>query len=217
MHRNRITSRGLESNLLSERTLWYEIAGDVSPFLLGDVFVSADPPYFPGVAYGTGATMMPGTSELDAFALAWHARMNPPVGARLDRRVGIYRPLLAPQSMPDGSKRWNTTHERDTPLVLSNGTYSWGSIGGTASWVPCGFGSNDREFKGGGFTPDMTGIVPAARYFAYVPPLPGYIPAEGDALITESDARYVVLAPYHQNAGVVGSQLMIERLISARV
>lgn len=212
--RNRVSSRNIESNLLSERTLWFELAGDLSPFLLGDVFVSADQTYYPGVGYGAGATTIAGTTEIDGLALAWHAPAQPPLGARIDRRVGIYRPSLAPTTMPDGSKRWNTTREQDTPLILNAGTYSFGAAAGKASWVPCGFGSNDRQFKDGPFAPDKIGAIPSARYFAYLPPLPGYTPVEGDALITEDDTRHVVLATYGQSVGVVGSQLMTERLIS---
>lgn len=212
--RNRVSSNHLETSLLSERSLWYELAGDISPFILGDVFISADTAYSPGIGYGSGATILPGTTEIDAFALAWHAPMQDPIGARIDRRVGIYRPSLAPRIMSDGSRRWSTTHEQDTPLVLTGGTYAWGAPGAKASWVPCGLGSNDRQVRDGGFGTDKIGIVPASRYFAYLPPLPGYAPVEGDALITEHDARYVVLSPYVQQSGVVGAQMMIERMVS---
>lgn len=214
--RNRVTSRDLETNLLSERSLWFELAGDMTAYQLGDVFVSAEPEYRPGSSYGAGATTLPGTIEIDGIAFASHVPMRAPIGARVDRRVGIYRSMLAPVPQQDGSKRWNTTLETDTPLVLSGGTFSWGASGAPPSLVPCGFGSNDREFRGGAFTPDTIGIVPAARYFAYLPPLPGYIPAEGDRIVTEDDARYVVLAPYRQEVGVAGGLFMIERMISAK-
>jgi hypothetical protein len=48
---------------------------------------------------------VPGTSEIDGFAFAWHAPVQPPHGARLDRRVGIYRPELTPGAAADGSTR----------------------------------------------------------------------------------------------------------------
>lgn len=213
IHRNRVTSRNLESSLISERTLWYEIAGNMSPFRLGDVFLSTEPSYQPGVAYGTGATSIQGTGMLDGFALAWHGLASPPIGGRIDRRVGIYRPDLTPMAMTDGSKRWAVTHDSDTPLVLTNGTYAWGQTGNPASWLPCGFGSNDREYSHGPMAPDSVGITPAQRYYAYLPILPGYMPSEGDAILTETDERYVLMAPFEQQVGVAGYQFMIERVI----
>src|ERR1700750_1933896 len=68
-HRNRGRSQDAEVSMTSERTVWYEITGDVSAFWLGDVFVQTDPPYFPGIAYGDRATNLQGTIELNAFSL----------------------------------------------------------------------------------------------------------------------------------------------------
>jgi len=208
-HRNRVRSQDAEVSMTSERTVWYEIIGDVSAFWLGDVFLQTDSPFFPGVAYGDRATNLPGTIELNGFSLAWHAPMRAPLAGRIDRRVGIYRPQLTPIN-----GQWRSQRDSDTPLVLSNGTYSFGPSGGVASWVPAGFGTSDRQTRGEDMSPDPPGMIPTPRYYAYLPPLPGYTAAEGDALITEDDARYVVIAPYRQETGVVGSQLMTQRYIS---
>lgn len=218
-HRNRVRSQDAEVSMTSERTVWYEVLGDVSPYWLGDVFVQTDSPYFPGIAYGPRATAIAVTTDLNAFALAWHPPLRAPLAARIDRRVGIYRPALVPQTVSDGSPltaslQWRSTREYDTPLVLSNGAFSWGAPGGTASLVPCGFGTSDRQTRGEDMAPDPVGMVPSPRYYAYLPPLPGYQSAEGDAIITEDDARYVVISPFRQETGVVGSQLMIQRYIS---
>jgi hypothetical protein len=212
--RNRVSGRSLEQNQTTERTLWYELAGDFTRFRLGDVFVASDGPYAPGQSYGAGATSVPGTNEIDAFAFAWHAPVQPPHGARLDRLVGIYRPELTPGEAADGSTRWNTTHDTDTPLILAAGTFSFGSPGGTASMVPCGFGGVDRPFRGGEFEPDRIGITEAFLAYGYLPPLPGYTPSEGDALITVDDTRYVIVSVYRQETGAVGSQCLLARLIS---
>ncbi len=128
-HRNRVRSQDAEVSMTSERTVWYEVVGDMSPFFLGDVFVQTDPPFFPGISYGDRATNLPNTIELNAFALAWHPPIRPPLAARIDRRVGIYRPALLPQTVSDGSpllpsQQWRSTREYDTPLVLTNGIYS---------------------------------------------------------------------------------------------
>ena len=212
--RNRVSGRNLEQNQTTERTLWYELAGDLTRFRLGDVFIASDGPYAPGQSYGAGATSVPGTDEIDGFAFAWHAPVQPPHGARLDRRVGIYRPELTPGTAADGSTRWNTTHDTDTPLILSAGTFSFGSPGGTASLVPCGFGGVDRPYRGGEFEPDRIGITEAFLAYGYLPPLPGYTPSEGDALITVDDTRYIIVSVYRQETGAVGSQCLLARLIS---
>lgn len=211
VHKNRVRANDVDVAMTSERTLWYQVAGDMSQFLLGDVFVQNDAGYFPGVAYGVGATSVPGTVELNGFALAWHAMAQPPLAARLDRRVGIYRPTLEPIN-----GQWRSQRETDMPLVLNNGVYSFGSSGGMASWVPAGFGTSDRQTRGEDMAPDPPGMLPVPRYYTYLPPLTGYTPAEGDAIITEDDARYAVIAPYIQGAGTVGSQLMTQRYISQR-
>lgn len=205
--------------MTSERTLWYELAMDASPFWLGDVFLSSDPPFFPGVSYGDRATSLPGSLELSGFALAWHQPRRPPLGARIDHRCRIYRPSLVPITYSDGSppapsQQWRSTHEFDTPLVLTNGTYAWGVAGAPASLVPGGFGTSDRQTCGEDMPPDPPGMLPTPRYYCYLPPLPGYTASEGDALITEDDARYTVIAPYRQETGVVGHQLMLHRYIS---
>jgi hypothetical protein len=217
---NRVRSGDAEVAMTSERTVWFELMCDVSAFWLGDVFVGTDAPYFPGVSYGERAVSVPDTTDITTgFALAWHQPLRPPLGARLDRRVGVYRPALVPLTYADGaplspSQQWRSTHEFDTPLQLKNGVFSWGPPGGVASWVPCGFGTSDRQTRGEDMNPDPPGMVPSPRYYAYLPPLPGYQAAEGDAIITEDDARYVCISPFRQESGVVGSQLMIQRYIS---
>lgn len=214
-HRNRVRSQDAEVSMTSERTVWYEIAGDVSAFWLGDVFLQTDTSYFPGIAYGARATSLPNTIELNGHALAWHAPLRPPLAARIDRRVRIYRPDLMPVVFPDNSSQWRSTRELDTPLVLTAGVYDWGAPGAaTASLIPAGFGTSDRQTRGEDMPPDPPGMLPVPRYYCYLPPLPGYTAAEGDAIITEDDARYLVIAPYHQDTGVVGSQLMVQRYIS---
>lgn len=210
----RVNDKKLESALQSAGTLWYQIIGNVEPYLLGDVFLLTDPPYSPGRSYGAGATSVAGTIEFNAFALAWHAPVNEPVGGRLDRRAGIYRPSLNPAQLDDGSSYWKSTHDNDTPLILTNGQYAFGTPGATASWVPVGLASTNRVTGDILFAPKTPGMTDAIRYYAYLPPLPGYTPSEGDAIITEDGARYLVVHPYTQNAGVVGSQLVVKRMIS---
>src|SRR5690348_13541461 len=93
IYRTRITGTTIESAIQSSGTLWFQLVANMGPFLLGDVFVQSDGAYSQGVSYGAGATLIPGTIEFNGIALAWHPPTIPPVGARLNTRVGIYRPL----------------------------------------------------------------------------------------------------------------------------
>ena len=215
LFRRRITDAKLEMGM-QKATLWFNIIGNMSPYLLGDVFVQNDPPYVPGVSYGAGATSIPGTAELNAMCLAWHAPVDKRIGARIDRRVQIYRPSSAPGTTTDGGQSisyWKQTHDNDLPLILTSGTYAFGSNGATASWVPAGISSQHRQSEVL-FQPGVPGMIKPAKWFFYVPPLPGYTAREGDALIDENGARYVVLSPYEQQTGVVGNQFICDRKIS---
>lgn len=211
--RRRVTETKIESNLKAGNTLYYDIIGNMEPFLLGDVFLQTDPTYQPGVSYGPGATSIPGTIQINALFLAWHPAVRKGLGMRLDYRARIYRPTVAPTVMGDGSLYWKEQRYNDQPLVLSGGTYSWGTSGDLASLVPVGLGATERPMHGKGFPPGSPGIAPTSRYYICIPPIPGYLPIEGDAIITEDDARYVVANPYQQQAGVSGIQVACERTI----
>lgn len=200
---------------IQNATLFFDLIADLTPFILGDVFLETDPPYDPGVSYGPGATSVAGDPmQFNAFALAWHPPIAKSVGGRIDRRGQIYRPATRPQvNTPDLSPYWRETHDGDRPLILNNGTFQFGGPGGRGSFIPCGLTSayrpsGQKPFEVSGTPP---GMLRPAHWFAYIPPLPGYLPRTGDALITEDGARYVVVQPYYQTAGVVGSQLMLDR------
>jgi hypothetical protein len=214
----RTTDAKIFSALLASGTLWFDVIANMEPYLLGDVFQLTDGSYKPGVAYGVGATSVPGTLQYNGYALAWHAPVDEPVGARCDRRVQIYRPFGPPDlTVSDGGKTWRGTAYVASPLVLAAGVFAFQSAysGIDASFVPAGIASTDRPPRGHLFpaTPHP-GDLQVPRYFMYVPPLPGYIPSEGDRIIEESGARYIVTNAYHQEAGVVGNQLGVERRTS---
>ena len=52
------------------------------------------------------------------------------------------------------------------------------------------------------------------HWFFYLPPLPGYLPREGDAIIDMDGARYLVENPYEQLSGAVGNQMIVDRQIA---
>jgi hypothetical protein len=214
--RRRINERLIESALEYAGTLWYSITADMTNFLLNDVFMCTDATYSPGRSYGPGATAIVGGSqyELNAFSFAWHQPINKAVGARIDRRCQILRPLGTPERGSDGSFVWRQANDATRPLVLNAGAYSFGAPHTIGNWIPIGFGSTARPGKGDNFPPEFPGMVGFARYYGFVPNLPGYEPAEGDRIITEDGARYVVHNPYRQEEGVVGQQLMLERKIA---
>ena len=215
LFRQRCSDRNLESALKSGLTLFWSILGDIEPYQLGDVFILNDPAYSPGVSYGAGASSVAfSTDQFIGMGLAAHLPVALPVAGRLDRRAGIYRPATAPATQADGSLYWKQTKDNDLPLQLSGGSFSFGAAGGMASLIPCGFASNERPSGQDIFPDKVPGMSKVTRYFVYVPPLNGYLPKEGDAIITENGQRYRVVNPYYQMVGFVGYQLSVERQIS---
>lgn len=216
--RRRVNERKIESALEYAGTLWYDLVFNADDFLVGDTFICTDPPYSPGVSYGPGATAIVGGSqyELNALAFCWHMPVNQNIGARIDRRGQVFRPLQQPRTTTGPNPRlvWDQTANGAMPLILSGGLFSFGDPTETASLVPMGFSSTARPGRGENFEPHVPGMTGLTRYYGYVPYLPGYEPAEGDRLVTEDGARYVVMNPYRQEEGVIGSQLALERMIS---
>lgn len=213
----RTTDSEIQNALLASGTLWFDVIGNMEPFLLGDVFSLTDAPYSPGVAYGVGATSVPNVGRFTGFMLAWHNPVDEPVGARLDVRVQVYRMQGPPDQLTDSSSVWRNSAYASQPLCLINGSYQFVDpySGRQASFVPAGVASTDRPPRGHLFPPASTpGDQQIPRYFLFLPPLPGYTPSEGDRLIQESGQRYVVTNPYYQLTGVVGMQLGVERHIS---
>ena len=201
-------------------TQWLDIISSMEPYLLGDVFLLIDPPYQPGVSYGAGATSVPGTQEINALALAWHPPVRVPVGARLDHLARIYRPAVLPASVTSAGgvsgDYWRSTKDNDLPLILSAGTFAFGvSVDSetAASLVPCGLLGATRRTDTI-FDPGVPGMPKLPHWLIYLPPLPGYEPREGDAIIIEDGARYVVISPFIQASGVSGSMLLCDRKIS---
>lgn len=209
--KSRTTGQKIESALMSAGTMFFDLVGDMRAFLLGDVFVNSDAAYVAGVSYGPGATSLAGSLEFDGFGLAWHPPVHVPVGARIDRRVQIYRTAGGPLQDIAGLLKFIPSHDADLPLVLAGGVYAWGAPGGTASWVPAGFASTERPTRGPQMAPALPDTPDMLRYYAYLPPLAGYAAQEGDAIFTEDGARYEVQHGYRQEAGVVGSQIVVQR------
>lgn len=216
--RRRLAEGKLEIGI-KNTALFYDIIANMDPFLVGDVFVQDDAPFVPGISYGAGATQVTGTTiEFNGMCLAWHPPENKAVGGRLDRRVKIYRPATSPATVPattGTAKYWKETLDNDFSLTLSGGVYSFGTAAANnANFVPAGFSAAIRQHEWP-FQPDTPGLLKEAKWFVYLPPLPGYLPAEGDALVDENGARYVVAVPFEQQTGVSGYQLVVDRKIAS--
>jgi len=212
LFRRRYTSEAKAELGLKNVVLWYDIVANMEPYVLGDIFIQIDPPYVPGVSYGDGATQLPGSEEFNGMALAAHAPVNKAIGGRLDRLVRIYRPATSPVTVGN-STSWKSTLVNDQPLVLANGSYGFGQAGtDNASLVPAGVSSIHRRGETV-FGPGVPAIVKPFLWFFYIPPLPGYLPLEGDAIVDQNGARYVVDHPYEQQTGMVGYQLICDRKV----
>lgn len=214
IYRERVAEPRLET-AIAKGAIWYNIFGNMIPYNLGDVFLCTDPPYQPGLYYGENATILPETLEMNALSLAWHMPARIPTGARLDHRVRIYRPSGTPATLDDGSRYWRSTLDNDVPLRLSWGEFSFRGPGtDKASLVPAGFAAAYRPSGAFPFGPPVPGMIRPTHWYVYLPPLPGYEAREGDAIVTVDDARYLVVEPYRQEAGVVGHQLLCDRQIA---
>lgn len=213
LFRRRYIAVGKIETGLARGALWYEIIANMAPYVLGDVFLQIDPDYVPGVSYGAGATLLYGTEQIEALSLAIHMPVGKSIGGRLDRRIKIYRPNAGPATLNDGSSFFKTTLDNDMPLVLTDGTYAFGPPSAAASYIPGGFAAYDRQYGDELFGPAVPSMPKPSRYFVYVPPLPGYTPTEGDAVVAEDGSRYVCELAFYQESGVVGSQLVVHRQI----
>lgn len=211
VYRTKIKDTGLEQALFGSDTLWYQLIGDMSVFLLGDTFVQNSPQFLigdPSPGYGAGATLLQGSRQFDGFVLAWHPPVSLGYGARADRRARIYRTARTGVGTSGQGRLQNQ------PLIMAGGTYSWGTTDQTASWVPLGLASSMREMRRMDFAAGTMAQPPVQRYYGYTPPLPGYTPRENDILIIEDGSQFVVVQPFYQEAGVVGNQMALDRMAS---
>lgn len=207
-YRQPATGAKLEWGFKSSSVKFYDLIGNVSALVLGDVLLQTD------TLYGPGATLWAGTQQIQALGLAWHYPVGVPIGAWLNSLARLYRPNETPTLMSDGSSYWASTHDQDQGLVLANGVFRLGTRGTRGSLIPVGLSASERSERGQLFPPSTPGMTPPVRYYGYIPPLVGYTPKEGDALITVDGARYVIVHPFRQEVGVVGSNLYLERTTS---
>ncbi len=188
----------------------FDIIGNMSPFLLGDVFIDSDAAYNPNGSggYGAGATSVTfPTLEVYGWCLGFHGPIKKSIGARLDRYAQIYRLL----SGPDASGYFSGEKAASLPVKLVNGSLVVGAVTDTAALIPIGLAAKAR------WRADLIKEIPTTtgevEYLAYVPPLPGFTFKEGDRLVLQDGSEYVVQLPWEQEVGFVGSQLSVKRQV----
>ena len=181
--------------------MWYDIIADMSPFLVGDVFVLNDPVY--GAGYSSVNFSSP---EFKGFALADHSPIKKSLGGRLNCCVTIFRPSI----LPNANGQWDKTLRDVQPVILNSGVFSLGSVGVTAAQIPAGLMAMGRSYGDKAFTQ-----VPAEQrksgWELYLPALDGFSAREGDKVIGPDGARYILIIPYTQKVGATGSQWFLER------
>lgn len=188
-------------------TLVYEFIGDATNLFVGDVLLQADP------FWGIGDTLVDFfTIQYEGVCLVAHQPEKKTMAARLDRFGAIYRV----QSTPDATGFWDGTLNFAQPLVLTNGVYSFGTVGQTPTPVPLGLQSISRTFE------DLVKGLPTTtkrtHWECYIPPLPGVHLQESDRILMDANpllpstcSRYTIHHPFNQEAGFVGYQLVLSR------
>lgn len=195
---------GLRQALETERQqgiIWYEVIGDMRPFLIGDVFLNTDPIYGAG---HTGVTFE--TKEFKGFALADHSPIKKALAGRVNQLVKIYRL----SKVTDSKQRWDRTRENDEPVILQNGQFCLGQNGQEATHIPVGLISTGKSY-GDRVLDSMPAEQRKSGWELYMPALNGFRIREGDRIEANDGVRYVVIVPYTQYVGASGSQWFLER------
>ena len=182
------------------KSLIWDVIADMSPFLLGDIFIQVDP------VYGVGSTQVRFPSnQILSFCLAMHAPVKKAVGVFLDRVGRVYRPIAG----TDASGYLSGDFSNSQPLQLTLGQFTLGTTGSTPTLIPMGVNVSERWrgdiYKG---VPATTGI---AVWYLYLPPLPGFTIKEGDWVQEPDGALYLVQAPLEEQTGFVGNMMACTR------
>ncbi len=182
--------------------VYFMLVCDLTYLETGDVWIQNDP------FYGKGATLVDyTTNEFVGICVAHHAVAKPSYGIQLNRLATYVRP----SSAPDGTGYYQSGMNGGQPLQIVNGAASFGAVGATADAIPIGLNPTSRPKKDQ-MKPYVPGMTGEADYFCYVPPIPGFIPQEGDYIQTLNGSRYIVEIPWHLEAGIVGSSMSVRRV-----
>jgi hypothetical protein len=200
---------GVRESFESEKNqgiMFYRIIADMSPFLVGDIFINADPVYGEG---SSGANFA--NDQFKGFALADHSPIKKALGGRLNCCVNILRPAATTNQ----KSQYDRTKQNMVPVVLADGVFSLGTVGQTPANIPAGLIAQGRSYGDKAFS-----AVPAEQrksgWEVYVPALNGFDIREGDKIIGPDGSRYVVIIPFTQFVGATGGQWFCEREASGQ-
>ncbi len=201
-------------------SLFFEMIADMSNFVTGDVFVERDP-FYGTSGYPTAGDITPfPTPQFNGICLAFHAPIRKNIGARVNRLGIVFRPTGA----PDANGYWSPDINSAQPLLLSNGSWALAAPGAANALIPMGVSANERFH--GELIHGLPSSTPLTRWFIFVPALKGFQFLEGDIIasldadapvedyadILQNGSRYIVIHPFGQESGLVGNQLVCERI-----
>lgn len=181
--------------------VFFEIVCNLNLLKTGDVWIQTDPYYGAGsdlVTYTTG--------EFVGLVVAHHAVMKKALAVQVHRYAYIYRMLGGTGT----GGYFNTYQQQAAGLTMVNGAASFVS-GGVPSEIPIGLQPRTGGHRKA-MTPDLPGETPETEFTCYIPPISGYAPLEGDIIQTVNGSRYVVVVPWHLEAGVVGNSVLLRRM-----
>jgi len=185
-------------------TFLYALDTDVSPFLVGDLFVLNDP-YF-----GAGKTAVSfSTNQFQAMCFCSEQPIKTPLAARIDRRVQIFRKLTG----PDTNGYWSSTIDEARPVQLINGQFRLGQSGENAAFIPAGMMPSKRTRNN--IIQGTVNMPAQAEWQLFVPMLQNFTFQEGDIIKNEDGDMYQVSNPWFQATDFVGNQLTIKRYVAA--
>ncbi len=181
--------------------VFYEVICNLNLLKVGDIWIQTDP------FYGAGADIVTyPTAEFVGLVLVHHAVMTKALAIQVHRYAYIYRMLGGTGS----GGYFNTYQQQAAGFTLVNGVGSF-VPNGAPSQIPIGLQPRTGGHRKA-MTPDIPGETPETEFTCYIPPIDGYAPLEGDIIETANGSRYVVIVPWHLEAGVVGNSVLLRRM-----
>ena len=201
-------------------SMFFEMIADMSKFVTGDVFIEQDPFYgTSGIPTAGDVTAFP-TPQFNGICLASHMPVRKNIGARVNRLGIVFRQAAS----IDDNGYWAIDMSSAQPLQLRNGAWVLSTPQTANSLIPMGVSASERFH--GELISDLPGSTPRTRWMIFVPALEGFQFIEGDFIATldqeapvmdyadviENGSRYRVVHPFGQESGLVGNQLLCERI-----
>ncbi|GEM_PF-4244465 len=181
----------------------YELRLDTYQYGLkvGDLFVLNDQVFGPGYDTTTYAT-----TDINAFVMIQNKPNKVTIGARLNQLCHLVRQKVEPSS----DDEWEPDSFNTLPVCLVNGTFVVGVESDTSSLIPIGLFPVARPY-GDKAIMDTPAMPKKAGWCAFLPPLKGFKPRQGDRILMPDGTRYYVIFAAPQESGACGTYLFLER------